>query len=171
MHSYRSLSRPDQKKAIPGPGGRIERGHTIRLGEVYRAETTLTHNTCFIPRATLVASLLPSRETRAHAEMRSLFSGLTQQLLKGIWPWFPILEPSDEYEPQSSLLLKIWMLLQLCSAHSELFLQARLAINNSTYRLKWMLKYTCLQIDRIHCRFILSPKMIRYIFMRSSRAL
>lgn len=82
MHSYRSLSRADQKKAARKPDGRIARGHTIRWGDVYRGETTLTHNTCFIPRATLVTSLWPSCETRPHAEIRSLFSGLTQWLLQ-----------------------------------------------------------------------------------------
>lgn len=143
MHSYRSLSRADQKKAVPRPDGRIVRGHMIRLGDVYGAQTTLTHNTCFIPHAIRVTSLLPSCETRPHAQIRSLFPGLTQRLLEGKAGIMTLVSPSlnlqtsDEDAPLSSLLLELSEQLQLCSDHSELFISyARRAINYSTYRLK-----------------------------------
>lgn len=144
MHSYRSLSRADQKKAVPRPGGRIARGHTIRLGDVYGAETTLTHNTCFIPHALLATSLLPSCETRPHAQIRSLFPGHTQRLLEGKAGIMTLVSPSlnlqtsDEDAPLSSLLLEALRAAPaLFRSFRTLFISyARLAINYSTYRLK-----------------------------------
>lgn len=83
IHAFLSVivSRRPEEKASEGPmGGSREAiwydGRTC-IGEKRHLPTT---HVLFC--AILVTSLLPSCETRPHAEIRSLFSGLTQWLLK-----------------------------------------------------------------------------------------
>lgn len=135
----------------------------------YKWETTLPHNTCFIPRAILVTSLLPGCETRPHAETRSLFSGLAQWFLKEKGNndlGFLSLnhQTSDEYAPQSLLLLKVSVLFQLCfQSFGTVFISyARVEINNST-TLKWMFKYTRLSLQNYiipqnYCYILMQPQ-------------